>query len=77
MGGGVTTVQVLPGSGNVMGGEGGIFKLKPYERTVGGMWCPDAPKTLKVKSIEIPQNLLRWHVGKIQRTSTVIKDLRQ
>lgn len=44
--GGVTTSLVLPGSANVMGGEGAPIKLRGH--TVGEMLIPNAPRSLKV-----------------------------
>src|SRR5439155_25261479 len=61
--GGTTTIQVLPGSGNIIGGESAILKLK-----VGtgrdGMLLPGAPRGLKMalgenpKGVYGPRNML-------------------
>ena len=45
--GGVTTIQVLPGSGNLIGGAGAILKLH-LGRSVSEMEFPGAPETLKM-----------------------------
>jgi len=54
--GGVTTIQVLPGSANVIGGESAILKLK-----VGGgpsaMVVKDAPRGLKMAMGENPKGV--------------------
>jgi len=43
--GGVTTSQILPGSGNAMGGEGFIVKMRG--RTVRDAYYPGSPRLLK------------------------------
>lgn len=54
--GGTTTIQVLPGSGNIIGGESAILKLK-----VGagrdGMVVPGAPRGLKMALGENPKGV--------------------
>lgn len=54
--GGVTTVQVLPGSGNLIGGAGAILKLH-LGRTVTEMEFPGAPETLKMACGENPKRV--------------------
>ncbi|MFK7990953.1 MAG: amidohydrolase [Sandaracinaceae bacterium] len=54
--GGVTTIQVLPGSGNLIGGAGAILKLHPG-RTVSEMEFPGAPETLKMACGENPKRV--------------------
>lgn len=56
--GGVTTVQVLPGSANLMGGRGVTLKLVPG-RTVQEMMFPDAPMALKMACGENPKRVYR------------------
>lgn len=51
--GGVTTLHVLPGSGNLFGGRG-ITLRNVSSRTVQGMKFPDAPYTLKMACGENP-----------------------
>ena len=51
--GGVTTLHVLPGSGNLFGGRGITLRNVP-SRTVQGMKFPDAPYTLKMACGENP-----------------------
>lgn len=63
--GGVTTVQVLPGSGNVMGGEGFIAKLRGS--TVGEMYVPGSPRLLKMACGENPKRVY-GEVGSIGTT---------
>ena len=45
LGGGVTTSQILPGSGNTMGGEGFIVKMRGH--TVRDAYYPGSPRFLK------------------------------
>ncbi|MCB9591587.1 MAG: amidohydrolase [Sandaracinaceae bacterium] len=54
--GGVTTVQILPGSGNLIGGAGSILKLH-LGRTVEEMEFPGAPETLKMACGENPKRV--------------------
>jgi imidazolonepropionase-like amidohydrolase len=54
--GGVTTVQVLPGSGNLMGGRGVIIKLHP-RRDAHAMRFPGAPETMKMACGENPKRV--------------------
>ena len=52
--GGVTTVQILPGSGNAMGGQGALLKLKDSAR-VEDLLVPGAPRLLKMACGENPK----------------------
>jgi len=54
--GGVTTVQILPGSGNLIGGRGVTLKNIP-SRTVQGMKFPGAPYSLKMACGENPKRV--------------------
>jgi imidazolonepropionase-like amidohydrolase len=54
--GGVTTVHVLPGSANLIGGRGVTLKNVP-SRTVQGMKFPGAPYTLKMACGENPKRV--------------------
>ncbi len=54
--GGVTTLHVLPGSGNLFGGRGITLRNVP-SRTVQGMKFPDAPYTLKMACGENPSRV--------------------
>ena len=51
--GGVTTLQILPGSANLFGGRGVTLKNVP-SRTVQGMKFPGAPHSLKMACGENP-----------------------
>ena len=51
--GGVTSMQILPGSANLMGGRSVTLKNVP-SRTVQGMKFPDAPYSLKMACGENP-----------------------
>jgi imidazolonepropionase-like amidohydrolase len=54
--GGVTSLMVLPGSGNLMGGRGVVLKNVP-SRTVQGMKFPGAPYSLKMACGENPKRV--------------------
>lgn len=64
--GGVTTLQILPGSGNLMGGRAVTLKNVP-SRTVQGMKYPGAPYSLKMACGENPK---RVYGGKGQKPMT-------
>ncbi|MSP93380.1 MAG: amidohydrolase [Myxococcales bacterium] len=53
--GGVTTALILPGSGNVMGGQALYVKL--HGRTVGEMQLPGAPRAMKWAMGENPKRV--------------------
>src|SRR3546814_3608221 len=54
--GGVTTLQILPGSGNLVGGRSVTLKNVP-SRTVQGMKFPGAPYGLKMACGENPKRV--------------------
>lgn len=54
--GGVTSLQVLPGSGNLIGGRGVTLKVVPA-RSVQGMKFPGAPNGLKMACGENPKRV--------------------
>lgn len=54
--GGVTTVQILPGSANLFGGRGVTLKNVPSV-TMMGMKFPDAPHALKIACGENPKRV--------------------
>lgn len=54
--GGVTTIQVLPGSGNLMGGRGVVLKLHP-RRSARAMRFPGAKDALKMACGENPKRV--------------------
>ncbi len=54
--GGVTTIQVLPGSANLIGGRSAVIKLVP-SRTVQGMKFPGAKYGLKMACGENPKRV--------------------
>ncbi len=64
--GGITALQILPGSGNLMGGRGVTLK-NVSSRTVQGMKFPGAPYSLKMACGENPK---RVYGGKGQLPST-------
>ena len=61
--GGITSLQVLPGSANLFGGRGVILKNVP-SRTVHGMKFPDAPYTLKMACGENPKRVYGYGGGR-------------
>ena len=54
--GGVTTVQILPGSANLVGGESSVLKLRP-SRTLDGMRFASAPRGIKMACGENPKRV--------------------
>ncbi len=64
--GGVTTVQILPGSANLVGGESVVLKLRP-SRTLAGMRFAQAPRGIKMACGENPK---RVYQGDIDGPST-------
>lgn len=54
--GGVTSLQILPGSANLFGGRGVTLKNVP-SRSVHGMKFPDAPHSLKMACGENPKRV--------------------
>jgi imidazolonepropionase-like amidohydrolase len=60
--GGVTSMQVLPGSANLFGGRGVTLKNVP-SRTAQGMKFPGAPYTLKMACGENPKRVYGYGKG--------------
>ena len=54
--GGVTTVLIIPGSANMVGGEGVVVKLRPAN-TLDGMRFEGAPRQLKMAMGENPKRV--------------------
>ena len=54
--GGITSIQVLPGSANLFGGRSVILKMAP-SRTVQGMKFPNAPYGMKMACGENPKRV--------------------
>ncbi|MBM4391911.1 MAG: amidohydrolase [Deltaproteobacteria bacterium] len=54
--GGITTIQVLPGSGNIVGGRAAVLKLRP-SRTIGPMVFAEAPPAIKMACGENPKRV--------------------
>ena len=61
--GGVTSMQILPGSANLFGGRGVTVK-NVLSRTVQGMKFPDAPYTLKMACGENPKRVYGYGGGR-------------
>ncbi len=60
--GGITSLQILPGSANLFGGRGVTLKNVP-SRTVQGMKFPGAPYTLKMACGENPKRVYGYGRG--------------
>jgi imidazolonepropionase-like amidohydrolase len=56
--GGVTTIGVLPGSANLIGGRGAVMHLVPH-RSARAMRLPGAPEILKMACGENPKRVYR------------------
>lgn len=56
--GGVTTIQVLPGSANLIGGESAVVKLR-RTRTLDGMVFDGAPRGIKMACGENPKRVYK------------------
>lgn len=69
--GGVTTLEILPGSGNLIGGRGVVLKNVPAT-TVQAMKFPDAPYGLKMACGENP---MRVYGSRHQFPSTIMGDV--
>lgn len=54
--GGITTIQVLPGSANLIGGQAVVLKLRPA-RTVDAMSFREAPRAIKMACGENPKRV--------------------
>ena len=54
--GGITTIQVLPGSANLIGGESVVLKLRPA-RTLSGLIFEGAPRGIKMACGENPKRV--------------------
>ena len=63
MAGGITAMQILPGSANLFGGRGVIIKTVPA-RTAQGMKFPGAPYTLKMACGENPKRVYGYGGGR-------------
>ncbi len=60
--GGVTSLQILPGSANLIGGRGVVLKNVP-SRTVQDMKFPGAPYTVKMACGENPKRVYGYGAG--------------
>ena len=69
--GGVTTIQVLPGSANLIGGQSAVLKLRP-SRTLEAMRFVGAPRGIKMACGENPK---RVYKGDIDGPSTRMGNL--
>jgi imidazolonepropionase-like amidohydrolase len=70
--GGITAMQILPGSANLVGGRGVVVQVVPA-RGSRGMRFPDAPETIKMACGENPK---RVYGGKGGSPSTRMGNLR-
>ncbi|MEE2830553.1 MAG: amidohydrolase, partial [Myxococcota bacterium] len=72
VGGGVTAIQVLPGSANLIGGRGVVLEMVPH-RGSRAMRFPGAPETVKMACGENPK---RVYGGRSSAPSTRMGNLR-
>jgi imidazolonepropionase-like amidohydrolase len=70
--GGVTTMLVLPGSANVVGGRGVVIKNRPA-RSAAAMRFPGAPEALKVACGENPKRVYGAKGGPVTRMGNVAR----
>ena len=56
--GGVTTVQILPGSANLIGGQSAVLKLRP-SRVLSDMLFEGAPRAIKMACGENPKRVYK------------------
>ena len=68
--GGVTTLQILPGSANLVGGRSVVLKNVP-NRTMQSMKFPDAPYGMKMACGENPKRVYGQKGGPMTRMGTV------
>jgi imidazolonepropionase-like amidohydrolase len=68
--GGVTTLQILPGSANLFGGRSVVLK-NVYARTVQGMKFPGAPYGLKMACGENPKRVYGGKSGPSTRMGNI------
>ncbi|MEL6346006.1 MAG: amidohydrolase [Myxococcota bacterium] len=54
--GGITTIQILPGSANLIGGQSAVFKVRP-SRTLAGLAFEGAPRGIKMACGENPKRV--------------------
>ena len=69
--GGVTTIQVLPGSANLIGGRSVVLKLHPDARSVDDARFPGAPDGLKMACGENPKRVYGEKGGPATRMGNV------
>lgn len=66
--GGVTTVQVLPGSANLIGGQSAVIKLRPNARRIEDLIIYDAPKGMKMALGENPKQTYGRFSNRVPKT---------
>ncbi len=69
--GGITTIQVLPGSANLIGGRSVVVKLQPEARSVEDARFPGAPEGLKMACGENPKRVYGEKGGPVTRMGNV------
>lgn len=69
--GGVTTMQILPGSANLFGGRSVTVRLTPGARTVAEARFPGAPEGLKIACGENPKRVYGQKSGPSTRMGNV------
>jgi imidazolonepropionase-like amidohydrolase len=71
--GGVTTMQILPGSGNLIGGRSFTVKLYPYARSAKAARFAGAPYGLKMACGENPKRTYAEKGGPMSRMGNVAR----
>src|SRR5690606_11525192 len=69
--GGITTIQALPGSANLIGGRSVVVKLQPEARSVEDARFPGAPDGLKMACGENPKRVYGEKGGPATRMGNV------
>jgi imidazolonepropionase-like amidohydrolase len=72
--GGVTTIHIMHGSANVIGGRGATLKLH-YGEDAEGLFFPDAPKTIKFALGENPTRVHGQGFGVTPRTRMGVEQI--
>ena len=71
---GVTTVQILPGSGNLIGGRSVVLKVVPSASVQGMKWIvADAGNAARTAALctNWPECAISWHSGQFEGSSLI------
>lgn len=72
--GGVTTIHIMHGSANVIGGQGATLKLH-YGEDAAGLYFPDAPRTIKFALGENPTRVHGQGFNVVPRTRMGVEQI--